>query len=131
MTAPARRAARWSSPAAAEPDWGPANVQPRYEIEADIAKGTTLPKALNKGLKLTVTTNVAGTLSGVLKVKDKKVASGSSDFQPGNGTIKFRFTKKAPHEFADKKKLAVFVDLTFKPRPGAAFPVSGTVEVKR
>ena len=118
-------------PGGSEPDWGPANVQPRYEIEADIAKGTTLPKALDKGLKLTVKTNVAGTLSGKLKVKDAKVASGSADFQPGNGTIKFSFTKKAKKKFADKKKLAVFADLTFKPRAGAAFPVSGTVEVKR
>ena len=118
-------------PGGSEPDWSPANVQPRYEIEADVAKGTTLPKALNKGLKLAVKTNVAGTLSGVLKVKDAKVAAGSADFQPGNGTIKFSFTKKAKKKYADKKKLAVFADLTFKPRVGAAFPVSGTVEVKR
>jgi hypothetical protein len=118
-------------PGGSEPDWGPGNVQPRYEIEADIAKGTTLPKALNKGLKLTVKTNVAGTLSGTLKVKDAKVASGSADFQPGNGTIKFSFTKKAKKKFADKKKLAVYADLMFTPRSGRAFPVTGTVEVKR
>jgi WD40 repeat protein len=118
-------------PGGSEPDWGPANVQPRYDISADVAKGTTLPKALDKGLKLTVDTNVAGTLSGALKVKDAKVASGSADFQPGNGTIRFSFTKKAKKKFADKKKLAVYADLTFTPRSGRPFPVTGTVTVKR
>ena len=118
-------------PGGSEPDWGPADVQPRYTIEADVARGTTLPKALKKGLKLSVTTNVAGTLSGKLTVNDKKVAAGSADFQPGAGTIKFPFTRKAKRQFAERKKLAIYADLTFTPRSGAPFPVTGTVEVKR
>jgi Tol biopolymer transport system component len=118
-------------PGGSEPDWGPAEVQPRYEIEADAARGTKLPKILEKGLKLDVTTNVAGTLAGALKVDEKKVASGSAAFQPGTGTIKFSFTKKAKKRFADRKKLELYADLMYTPRSGAAFPVTGTVEVKR
>ena len=118
-------------PGGSEPDWSPADVQPRYEIEADVARGTKLPKLLEKGMKLDVTTNVAGTLAGTLKVADKKVASGTATFQPGKGTVKFSFTKKAKKKFALKKKLDLYADLTFTPRSGAAFPVTGTVTVKR
>ncbi len=114
-----------------EPDWGPADVEPRYEIEANVARGTTLPKALKNGLKLAVKTNVAGTLRGALRVADKKVAAGAADFQRGSGKITFRFTKKAKKQFAERRKLKVYADLSFKPRSGVAFPVTGTAEVKR
>jgi len=118
-------------PGGSEPDWGPAEVQPRYEISADVVKGTKLAKALKKGLKLWVKTNVAGTLAGDIKVGKKKVGAGSADLSPGKGKIKFSFTKKAKKKYAERdSSLKVFVDLMFKPRVGLAFPVSGTLEVK-
>ena len=118
-------------PGGSEPDWGPADVQPRYEITADVARGLTLSKALKKGLKLAVDTNVAGTLRGSILVAKKKVGVGSAALQPGSGTITFRFTKGARKRFATRKKLAVFVDAVFEPKGAKAFPVSGTVTVKR
>ena len=118
-------------PGGSEPDWGPADVQPRYEISADVVSGLKLAKALKRGLKLAVDTNVAGTLRGSILVAKKKVGAGSATFQPGSGTITFRFTKGARKRFANRKKLAVFVDAMFEPPTGKPFPVSGTVVVKR
>lgn len=119
------------APGGSEPDWGPADVQPRYEISADVARGLTLAKALKNGLKLTVDTNVAGTLSGSILVAKKKVGAGSARLQPGTGTMTFRFTKAARKQLAKRRKLAVYVDAVFEPTAGRAFPVSGTVEVRR
>jgi hypothetical protein len=118
-------------PGGSEPDWGPAEVQPRYSLEADVARGHTLTKALKKGLKLTVTTNVAGTLSGRILVGKKRAGAGSATLQPGTGTITFRFTKAARKKLAKRKKVAILVDLTFAPTAGRPFPVSGPVELKR
>jgi hypothetical protein len=118
-------------PGGSEPDWGPADVQPRYEISADVARNLTPAKAARKGLKLTVTTNVAGTLSGAILIGKKKVGAGSASLQPGTGTIVFRFKKALRKRLARRAKLAIFVDAMFKPAQGAAFPVTGPVKVKR
>jgi hypothetical protein len=118
-------------PGGSEPDWGPAGVQPRYEIEADVAPGTKLAAALKKGLKLTTKTNVAGTLSGAILVDKKKVGQGSAALQPGTGAITFKFTKSARRKLAGRRKITVFVDASFAPRTGRPFAVSGNVTVKR
>lgn len=118
-------------PGGSEPDWGPADVEPRYEISADVARGTTVAKALKNGLRLTVDTNVAGTLSGAILVAKKKVGAGSASLRPGTGEITFRFTKAARRKLAGRKKLAIYVDATFRPTRGAAFAVTGPVTVKR
>jgi hypothetical protein len=128
---PAARSGKVIVPGGSEPDWGPADVEPRYEISADVARATTVAKALEKGLKLTVDTNVAGTLSGSILVAKKKVGAGSASLQPGTGSITFRFTKAARRKLAGKRKLVIYVDATFRPNRGAAFPVTGRVTVKR
>lgn len=114
-----------------QPDWGPADVQPRYEVSADVAKGTRLGPALKKGLKLIVTTNVAGRLAGRVLVGGKPVATGAASLRSGAGTITFRFTKQARRALAKRKKAALDVDLTFKAAGAAPIPVTGTVTVRR
>jgi hypothetical protein len=118
-------------PGGSEPDWGPANVQPRYELEADVAPGTKLASALKRGLKLATKTNVAGTLSGSILVDKKRVGRGSAALSPGAGSITFRFTKAARKKLAKRRKVEIFVDATFTPRDGRPFPIGGSVEVKR
>lgn len=128
---PGAQSGRVVLPGGSEPDWGPADVQPRYEVSADVARGTKLAKALKNGLKLAVETNVGGTLAGKLLVDKKKVGAGSATLRPGEGTITFKFKKSARKKFANRRKLAVFVDATFTPRTGAPFAVSGPIEIKR
>ena len=118
-------------PGGTDPDWGPAAVQPAYTINADIPKGTRLGGVLRNGLKLNVTSNVAGRLSGPVLVGGKKVGSGSAQLPQGAGTLTLRFTKQARNALARKKKVAFYVDLTFTYAPGRTIPVNGTVKVKR
>ena len=118
-------------PGGTMPDWGPADVQPQYTINADVPKGTRLAGVLRKGLKLKVTANAAGRLSGSVLVAKKKVGSGSAQLKPGAGTITLRLSKAAQRSLARKKKVAFYVDLQFTYAPGRAIPVNGTVQVKR
>jgi hypothetical protein len=118
-------------PGGTEPDWGPADVQPRYEITAEVFPGAKLRKVLRKGLTLAVETNVAGTLAGTLLVDGQAVASGSASLAPGPGLIGFRFTKPARKRLARRKTVALHADLTFATESGVVIPVSGTVEVAR
>jgi hypothetical protein len=118
-------------PGGSEPDWGPADVQPPYTITADPVRGAKLRKALRKGLKLTVATNVAGTLAGGLLVDGRQVASGAASLAPGTGSITFRFTKAARKRLARRKAVAFVAELTFTTDSGAVVPVNGTVELKR
>ena len=118
-------------PGGSEPDWGPAEVQPRYELSADVARGTKLASALKKGLKLTTKTTVAGRLSGSILVDKKKVGAGSAELPAGSGSITFKFTKAARRKLANRRKVEVFVDATFTPRSGRPIPISGSVVVKR
>jgi WD40 repeat protein len=118
-------------PGGTNPDWGPAEVQSAYTISADVPKGTRLAGALRNGLRLNVTSNVAGTLSGPVLVAGKKVGSGSAQLPQGTGKLTLRFTKQARTALARKKKVAFHVDLTFTYAPGRTIPVNGTVKVKR
>jgi hypothetical protein len=118
-------------PGGTQPDWGPAAVQPAYTIGADIAKGTRLGSTLARGLKLEVTANAAGRLSGPVLVAGKRVGSGSAQLAPGGGTLTLRFTRAAKKALARKQKVAFYVDLKFTYAPGRAIPVNGTVQVKR
>lgn len=118
-------------PGGTQPDWGPAAVQPRYEVEADVAPGTTLGKALRKGLRLRVKTNIAGTLRGRMLVGQRKVGTGRVTLDPGSGTLVLRFTKAARRAYRNRSKpLKITVDLTHTPPAGNPFGVTGTVEVR-
>jgi hypothetical protein len=128
---PGAQSGRVVLPGGSEPDWGPADVQPRYELEADVARGTRLAGALKRGLKLTTKTNVAGRLGGSILVDKKKVGAGTAELSAGPGSITFRFTKAARRKLASRRKVEVFVDATFTPRNGRPIPIGGSVEVKR
>jgi WD40 repeat protein len=124
-------------PGGAEPDWGPAGVNPgsddpppcqpaatceqKQKLGLRIAKKGKLRAALRKGVLIKVAVPGAGKVTAAGKAGRRKVASGRTTAgAAGTAKVRLKFTRKAARKLRRKRSLRLAVAVKFTPSAGGA-----------
>jgi hypothetical protein len=127
-------------PGGAEPDWGPANVDPgprtgpagKPTVRVKPDTGTTLRSALKHGLVLRLVVSGPGRIQVRGTAAGTRVASGAVTAK-GAGTVavRLRFAAGRASRLRSKRSLRLRADATFRPTGGRPIHAARTITLRR